>query len=103
MLEALAPFVTEGGTVEVKGEDFDCAAILSFDGSVMSWVEQSVIRNDELRELREKAERLEEAETLLRRFNEAQTPQTVDYSIPGDIAAYLKRLSPLEQLAGAAE
>jgi len=66
LLDALAPFIENGGTVTVKGEDSDTPSEWYFDGNARHERHYGLILHDEENALLAKARRLEETEAILR-------------------------------------
>jgi len=107
LVEALAPYVEAGGTISVKGEDWECASIWAFDGKTVVVDEYTPTSTKELEELRAKAERLKEAEAMLGelRYAFSRDPSKEERKVIKNIENFLscKARPALEQLAECAE
>lgn len=109
MMESIAEFIQDGGTVSIDGED-DYRGGWEFDGECMSeWAEEYIHteRREELegkeKELEEVKARLEQAEELLIHHISLGRIERKTIDLLGQTEAFLKERSALNQLAEAAE
>lgn len=110
LLDKLAPFFVVGGTIEVKGEDYECSSIWEVDdgplGKGLTAHHREPVCSNELRVLKRKAKKLEVAEALLTehlRLADVVGNGVARGELNRKIKEYFKKPPALEQLAEQAE